>query len=179
MKAYLQKKKKQGFTLVELMIVVAIIGILSAIAIPNFQKYQAKARTSEAKIKLSAIYTAEQSFYSEWAGYTSCLNVAGYGVDSASTHFYTTGFSNAATTQGGVAVNGSPSCSEGTANIKCYAANASGTGTATSCAGMGATYNVTTTTFVAGAISNLLSGAGTDTWQINNSRVIQQTTVGY
>ena len=41
-----------GMSLVELMIVVAIIGILSSVAIPNFKKYQAKSKTSEAKLQL-------------------------------------------------------------------------------------------------------------------------------
>lgn len=54
---------KKGFTLIELMIVVAIIGILSAIAIPNFLKFQARSRQSEAKQNLSAIYTAYQAYY--------------------------------------------------------------------------------------------------------------------
>jgi len=50
-------KGKKGFTLIELMIVVAIIGILAAIAIPNFLKFQAKSKQSEAKSNLGAIFT--------------------------------------------------------------------------------------------------------------------------
>ena len=52
-------KGKKGFTLIELMIVVAIIGILAAIAIPNFLKFQAKSKTSEAKTNLGAIFAGD------------------------------------------------------------------------------------------------------------------------
>ena len=58
--------RKGGFTLIELMIVVAIIGILAAIAIPNFLRFQLKAKSSEGKTNLAAIRTAEQSYYSEF-----------------------------------------------------------------------------------------------------------------
>ncbi len=58
-------KGKKGFTLIELMIVVAIIGILAAIAIPNFLKFQAKSKQSEAKANLGAIYTGQISFFGE------------------------------------------------------------------------------------------------------------------
>jgi type IV pilus assembly protein PilA len=51
-------KNRQGFTLIELMIVVAIIGVLSVISIPNFLMFQAKARQAEAKAALGAIFTA-------------------------------------------------------------------------------------------------------------------------
>jgi type IV pilus assembly protein PilA len=58
-------KKKGGFTLIELMIVVAIVGILAAIAIPNYLKYQAKSKQSEAKTNLKGIYTVEMSYFTE------------------------------------------------------------------------------------------------------------------
>jgi type IV pilus assembly protein PilA len=54
---------KKGFTLIELMIVVAIIGILAAIAIPNFVKFQAKGKQSEANSNLKAIFSAQKANY--------------------------------------------------------------------------------------------------------------------
>jgi type IV pilus assembly protein PilA len=62
-------KGKKGFTLIELMIVVAIIGILAAIAIPNFLKFQAKSKMSEAKTNLGAIYTGQISYFGEQNSY--------------------------------------------------------------------------------------------------------------
>ena len=62
----------RGFTLIELMIVVAIIGILAAIAIPNFVKFQCRSKQSEAKGSLKAIYTAEESYRAEQDKYINC-----------------------------------------------------------------------------------------------------------
>ena len=67
-----------GFTLVELMVVVAIIGLLSSVAIPNFKKYQSRSKISEAKLQLSAAYTAEQSFFSDFNFYYNCLPYMGF-----------------------------------------------------------------------------------------------------
>lgn len=64
-------KNQKGFTLIELMIVVAIIGILAAIAIPNFRSYQMKAKTSEARTNLGGIKTSEESWKAEFDGYVS------------------------------------------------------------------------------------------------------------
>lgn len=60
---------EKGFSLVELMIVVSIIGILATIAIPSFNKFQIKARQSEAKSLLGGIYIAEKAFFAEWASF--------------------------------------------------------------------------------------------------------------
>jgi len=65
--------RRGGFTLIELMIVVAIIGILAAIAIPNFLRFQLKAKSSEGKTNLAAIRTAEESYFAEYGGYVSAL----------------------------------------------------------------------------------------------------------
>ena len=65
--------RRRGFTLIELMIVVAIIGILAAIAIPNFLRFQLKAKSSEAKTNLAAIRTAEESYFAEYGSFVSAL----------------------------------------------------------------------------------------------------------
>ena len=67
----LVRKSKEGFTLIELMIVVAIVGILAAIAIPSFMRFQLKAKAGEAKSNLAAIRTAEESYQAEHGDYVA------------------------------------------------------------------------------------------------------------
>ncbi len=55
-------RNNKGFTLIELMIVVAIIGILAAIAIPNFIRYQLKSKTAESRTNIGGIKTSQESF---------------------------------------------------------------------------------------------------------------------
>ncbi|NIO16000.1 MAG: prepilin-type N-terminal cleavage/methylation domain-containing protein [Deltaproteobacteria bacterium] len=68
------EKDENGFTLIELMIVVAIIGILAAIAIPNFNNFVAKTKKSEAKSNLGAIYNCELSYYAEFDMYSASFS---------------------------------------------------------------------------------------------------------
>ena len=83
-----KKMNGKGFTLIELMIVVAIIGILAAIAIPNFLKFQAKAKQSEAKNNLSALYTAEMSTFGELNSFAATFAAANWSPEGTSRYEY-------------------------------------------------------------------------------------------
>ena len=87
-----KRKNQKGFSLVELMVVVAIIGILAAIAIPNYQKFQAKSRQTEAKITLGGLYTSQRIFSSEWNYLSADLNQIGFEMDGATNSRYRAGW---------------------------------------------------------------------------------------
>ncbi len=72
--------QSKGFSLVELMVVVGIIGVLAAIGIPQFSKFQAKSRQSEVKSSLGALFTNQKTFYTEYSHYTVDLNNVGFGI---------------------------------------------------------------------------------------------------
>jgi type IV pilus assembly protein PilA len=75
-------KKNEGFTLIELMIVIAIIGILAAIAIPQFSAYRVRSFNAAANADLRNAATAQEAYYVDESSYTSTLaNLTGeYGL---------------------------------------------------------------------------------------------------
>ena len=76
-------KKDEGFTLIELMIVIAIIGILAAIAIPQFNAYRKRGYNSGAIWDVKNAATAEESYYVDYRAYTGTLGqLDGYGLSS-------------------------------------------------------------------------------------------------
>ena len=168
----MKKLVQKGFTLIELMIVVAIIGILAAIAIPNFIKFQARSKQSEAKANLKAIFTAQKAFFQEKDRFSSQTGEVGFEPERNNRYAYF--LSNTgniedraastiaqATTYTGVGVD---TFKYGTALAQTYAD--------TVCTQVAGVSGTPATSFIASAIGNIDADATKDEWSISsNSRV--------
>lgn len=82
------RKDDRGFTLIELMVVVIILGVLAAVAIPLYTDYIKNARTSEAVARLGSIMTASKAYYQRFSKWPARPNDAGFYADFSNTkHF--------------------------------------------------------------------------------------------
>jgi len=151
-------RSKKGFTLIELMIVVAIIGILAAIAIPNFLKFQAKSKQSEAKTNLKAVFTAETSYFGENNTYGTFAAVNWAPIGKKMMYIYTLG-------GGGGAVDIKPSDFGGT--------DPTGTPVWTYTPAITAPPAIA---FTAGAWGNIDSDTSLDTWTITPANDLTNNT---
>ncbi len=157
------KGSQGGFTLIELMMVVGIIGILASIVIPTFIQYQARARTSEAKATLGAIYTGEIAYFTEAVRFGS-LGEIRYVLTGTNRYTYRTGAAGAG---GGANANVTApgALTQDTANASFGTIEAEGTTVAMSSA----------TGFTATANANLDGDTTIDRWHVNDLRQGLQT----
>jgi len=90
------KKGNAGFSLIELMVAVGIVGILSAIALPKYQTFQAKAKGAEAQNTLGYIYTLEQAYFVDNNSFNTIATV-GFVLPNNAKYGYAGGVAGAAT----------------------------------------------------------------------------------
>lgn len=99
--------KSRGFTLVEIMVVVAIIGILAALAIPNYMRFQARSKQSEAKSNLKALFVGQKARYSEVDAYSNYIGQVGFAPERGNRYSYDFGSTTIASNTGVAASCGS------------------------------------------------------------------------
>ncbi len=146
-----------GFTLIELMIVVAIIGVLAVIAVPNFLRYQGKARQAEAAYVLSNIFGGEVAYYAGEGRYGSFSEI---GFDLAgSTNRYT--YRSPAT--------GGAAGSTGTAGVDLINAGIGLAQPENTIVASSAV--VTPASFTATATANIDSDGTVDQWHVNDLKL--------
>jgi type IV pilus assembly protein PilA len=182
MKAVRMLKTEKGFSLIELMIVVAIIGILATVAIPNFTKFQAKARASESRAQLAALFTAEKAFNAEWNDYLSDITSVGYRPNGALRYLvgFNAAYAGAAPYVAAVAAGQATYAAANlNTNVTCptvgctnIAVNVAGASITTATAGV-----PTITTFLAQA-QGYVGGTAIDTWTINENKVVLNSVPG-
>ena len=157
--------KSNGFTLIELMIVVAIIAFLAVLTVPHLSRYRSKAYQAEVAMNLASLHTAQQAYFAQNGHYTTNLNgpdglawkPAGYQSGGKNENFYYTYGFNTGDAKEGVNYFTGKLNTPKEALGQTMAANE---------------------TFVAGAAGDLSGKNKPDVWHINENRKLENTQNG-
>jgi len=147
---------QRGFTLIEVMLTVAIIGIMAAIAIPSMMRFQAKARQTEAKTTLGGIFIRQNLYWAERGRY-GAVDEIGFLLGGTNRYTYRTG---AAGSAGGGNANVSTGVLRDTINAVLGTIEPEGSTVALNSIGG----------FTATASANIDSDGVLDQWHLNDAK---------
>jgi prepilin-type N-terminal cleavage/methylation domain-containing protein len=170
----------KGFSLVELMVVVAIIGVLSSFAIPQYQAFQSKSRQKEATSSLAAFYKCAQASFTELGQYPGNFVTMGY-APTGPVHYRITSADNAATLPAGAieeaaCIDTAQTCVATVSTFKKWSEDS--TTPNFKVIAPTATATVANTTFLAVGSAVIKAGGTIDEWTINESKTFSNSISG-
>jgi type IV pilus assembly protein PilE len=188
--------RARGFTLVEMMVAVAILGILLGLGVPAYQRHVYRARQHEAQVSLGQVFMAEKNFYADMATFTSCLGTIGVKAENP-VRYYGFGFGSASDDTNCGPVTPNKSCNaytydrDGTPTATCtaniagetyFAANAVSVRGDTPVSTVGAMgsgyYESRAKTFTARALGYISTAGVIDGWEIDENKRLFNITPG-
>lgn len=177
------KGSNKGFTLIELMVVVAIIGVLATMGMPQYRKFQAKAKTAEARTMLAGAYMAMQTMMTDYSQYATCLGAFGFDPTGTGRRYYALGITDGAQNAVVLAL-GATGCVNG---VNAWAAtiaetNANPPVPSTAAEGMVGSVTATANAFTIaanGKISNGVAPNAMSRWTINEAKNVVNPLTGY